>query len=126
MGLDFRRVLFRYSTVQGLPMVRALLLQEPGDAGAWLVEDEYLCVNNILVDPMLEDGNSRDVYLPGKEKWIDYQTGKVYSPGWNHIACGELPIVMLVKDGSAIPHVPIASCNDHIDWNKGKSSIEQR
>ena len=105
-------------TEQGLPMMRALLLEYPDDAGAWLVEDEYLFGDNLLVAPMLEDGSSRDVYLPGNEKWIDYQTGKIYSPGWNHIACGELPIVLMVKDGSAIPHVPLAQCTDEIDWGK--------
>ena len=62
--------------------------------------------SNLLVAPMLEEGSGRDVYLPGRQKWIDYQTGKVYAPGWNHIECGTLPIVILVKDGSAIPHIP--------------------
>ncbi len=105
-------------TEEGLPMVRALLLEYPEDPGAWLVEDEYLFGDNILVAPLLESTNSRDVYLPGKEKWIDYQTGNSYSPGWNHIAAGDLPIVMLVKDGSALPHVPVAQHTDDIDWKK--------
>ena len=59
---------------------------------------------------MLEEGSGRDVYLPGRQKWIDYQTGKVYAPGWNQIERGTLPIVILVKDGSAIPHIPVAQC----------------
>ena len=62
--------------------------------------------SNLLVAPMLEEGSGRDVYLPGRQKWIDYQTGKVYAPGWNHIECGTLPIVILVKDGSATSHHP--------------------
>ena len=66
---------------------------------------------------MMESGNSRDVYLPGNDKWIDYQTSKVYNPGWNHIVCGDLPIVMMVKDGSAIPHTSVAQSTDKIDWN---------
>ena len=69
-------------------------------------------------DPMLEEGSGRDVYLPGRQKWIDYQTGKVYAPGWNHIECGTLPIVILVKDGSAIPHIPVAQCTDRMKWDK--------
>ena len=67
---------------------------------------------------MLEDGTGRDVYLPGKDKWIDYQTGKVYNPGWNYVECGELEIVIMVKDGSAIPHVPVAQCTDQLKWDK--------
>ncbi|MBR4047147.1 MAG: alpha-xylosidase [Bacteroides sp.] len=105
-------------TEQGLPMLRALLVEYPDDPGAWMIEDQYLFGSQLLVAPMLESGNSRDVYLPGKDKWIDYQTGKVYNPGWNHIACGKLPIIILVKDGSAIPHIPVAQCTDQLKWDK--------
>lgn len=106
------------SSENGWPMMRALLFEYPDDPGAWMVEDEYLFGNNLLVAPMLEDGTSRDVYLPGKDKWIDYQTGKVYNPGWNHVECGELSIVIMVKDGSAIPHIPVAQCTDQLKWDK--------
>ncbi|MBQ0047609.1 MAG: alpha-xylosidase [Prevotellaceae bacterium] len=105
-------------TEKGWPMQRALLLEYPDDPGAWQVEDEYMFGSQMLVAPMLEDGTGRNVYLPGKGKWIDYQTGKVYSAGWQYIECGKLPIVMLVKDGSAIPHVPVAQSTDKIEWDK--------
>ena len=106
------------SSENGWPMMRALLFEYPDDPGAWMIEDEYLFGNNLLVAPMLEDGTGRDVYLPGKEKWIDYQTGKVYNPGLNYVECGELAIVIMVKDGSAIPHVPVAQCTDQLKWDK--------
>lgn len=102
----------------GWPMMRALALEFPDDKGAWQIEDQYMFGSDMLVAPMLEDGKNRDVYLPGADKWIDYQTGKVYSPGWNNIATGELPIVILVRDGSAIPHIPVAQCTDRMDWSK--------
>ena len=82
------------------------------------VEDQYLFGSQMLVAPMMEDGTSRNVYLPGKDKWIDYQTGKVYTPGWHKVACGKLPIIIMVKDGSAIPHVNVAQSTDKIDWSK--------
>lgn len=103
-------------TEQGLPMQRALLLEFPEDPGSWLVEDEYMFGSQILVAPMLEDGNSRTVYLPGNGKWIDYQTGKVYNSGWHKVECGALPIIMMVKDGSALPHVGVAQSTDKINW----------
>jgi len=102
----------------GLPMQRALLLEYPEDPGAWQIEDEYLFGESMLVAPMLEDGEGRDVYLPGKDRWVDYQTGKQYGPGWNHIATGHLPIIILVKKGATIPTVPVAQCTDQIDWKK--------
>ncbi|MCQ2334808.1 MAG: alpha-xylosidase [Paludibacteraceae bacterium] len=108
----------KLSADQGLPMQRALLLEYPEDPGAWLVDDEYMFGEQMLVAPMMEAGTSRTVYLPGKEPWIDYQTGRLYAAGWQQIECGALPIIILIKDGSAIPHVPVAQCTEQIDWSK--------
>lgn len=102
---------------RGLPMVRALLVEFPEDPGAWLVEDEYMFGSQILVAPLLESGDSRTCYLP-KGKWIDYQTGKVYEGGYQTIKVGEIPCVILVRDGSLIPHVPLAQRTDQIQWDK--------
>ena len=106
---------------RGLPMVRALLVEFPDDKGAWLVEDEYMFDSQMFVAPLMESGNSRDVYLP-QGKWIDYQTGKVYDGGYQTIEAGSIPAVILVRDGSLIPHAPLAQSTDQIDW----SAIELR
>ncbi len=98
-------------------MVRALLVEFPEDPGAWQVEDEYMFGEQILVAPLLETGNSRTCYLP-RGKWIDYQTGKVYEGGYQTIEAGKIPCVILVRDGSLIPHVPVAQSTDKIDWSK--------
>ena len=103
-------------SLRGLPMVRALLVEFPQDPGAWLVEDEYMFGSQILVAPLMESGNSRMVYLP-KGKWIDYQNGAVYDGGYQTIEAGKIPAVILVKDGSLIPHAPLAQRTDEIDWN---------
>ena len=100
----------------GLPMVRALLVEFPHDQGAWYVEDEYMFGSKMLVAPLLESSNSRNVYLP-KGKWIDYQTGKVYEGGYQTIEAGKIPCIILVKDGSVIPHAPLAQRTDQINWN---------
>ena len=104
-------------TERGLPMVRALLVEFPDDQGAWLVEDEYMFGSQMLVAPLMESGTGRDVYLP-RGKWIDYQTGKVYESGYQHIEAGDIPAVILVRDGSIIPHAPLAQRTDQIDWDK--------
>jgi len=104
-------------TERGLPMVRALLVEFPDDPGAWLVEDEYMFGSQILVAPLLESGNSRTCYLP-RGKWIDYQSGKVYEGGYQTIKVGEIPAVILVRDGSLIPHAPLAQRTDQIQWDK--------
>ena len=102
---------------RGLPMVRALLVEFPDDPGAWLVEDEYMFGSQMLVAPLLESGNSRTVYLP-RGQWIDYQTGKVYVSGYQTIQAGSIPVIILVRDGSVIPHAPLAQRTDQIRWDK--------
>ena len=102
---------------RGLPMVRALLVEFPQDPGAWLVEDEYMFGSQMLVAPLMESGNERMVYLP-KGKWIDYQSGKIYEGGYWTIQAGNIPAVILVRDGSLIPHAPLAQRTDQINWNK--------
>ncbi len=96
-------------TEKGLPMLRALFVEFPDDPGAWKVDDEYLFGSQILVAPLLESGiTGRTVYLP-EGKWIDYQTEKVYEGGWHRIEAGSLPIIMLVRDGSVLPHLKLRS-----------------
>lgn len=105
-------------TEKGLPMLRALFVEFPDDPGAWKVDDEYLFGSQILVAPLLESGmTDRTVYLP-EGKWIDYQTEKVYEGGWHRIEAGSLPIIMLVRDGSVLPHLKLAQSTAEMDWSK--------
>lgn len=119
----------KLSTEKGLPMVRAMFVEFPKDAGAWYCEDQYMYGSQMLVAPLLEAGNGRTVYLP-EGKWIDYQTGKVYQPGYQHINVPTevelakervkhpIPCVILVRDGASIPVAPVAQNTSEIDWNK--------
>ena len=105
-------------TEKGLPMLRALFVEFPDDPGAWKMDDEYLFGSQILVAPLLESGmTGRTVYLP-EGKWIDYQTEKVYEGGWHRIEAGSLPIIMLVRDGSVLPHLKLAQSTAEMDWSK--------
>ena len=72
--------------------------------------------SQMLVAPLMESGTERMVYLP-KGKWIDYQSGAVYEGGYQTIKVGKIPAVILVRDGSLIPHAPLAQRTDEIDWN---------
>ena len=105
------------SSERGLPMLRALFIEYPDDPGAWLVEDEYLFGSDILVAPLMEAGTTaRNVYLPAGQ-WIDYQTHKIYSGGWQNIAAGTIPVVMLVREGAVIPHMKVAQSTAQMDWS---------
>jgi alpha-D-xyloside xylohydrolase len=66
----------------------------------------------------MEDMPSRNVYLP-PGLWIDYQSAKTYEGAkWHRIPAGEIPGVMLVKDGVAIPHVGPVQSTDEMDWQE--------
>ena len=72
---------------------------------------------DLLVAPLIEEGNSRKVYLP-PGSWIDYQTGKVYRGAeWRTISSGQIPVVLLVKDHSVVPHIAVAQSTSQMNWN---------
>ncbi len=107
------------SVERGLPMTRALLIEFPDDPGAWLIDSQYMFGADILVAPLFEaNTNSRDVYLPAGCQWVDYQTAKSYEGGrWYNITAGEIPVVMLVRSGAAIPHIKLAQTTSQMDWS---------
>jgi alpha-D-xyloside xylohydrolase len=104
-------------TERGLPMLRALFVEYPGDPGSWNVDDEYLFGKDMLVAPLFENVTKRNVYLPPGQ-WIDYQTAKIYSGGWYNIEAGKIPIIVLVRDGAVIPHIALTQSTAQMDWSK--------
>jgi len=70
------------------------------------------------VAPLLHEGETgRAVYLP-PGTWIDYQSGHAYTGGWQQIEAGEIPAVILVRDGAVIPHIPLAQSTSQMDWSQ--------
>jgi alpha-D-xyloside xylohydrolase len=126
---DFRRALgLRYSlmpyilaqskdsSAKGYPVLRALFFEYPQDPTSWTIDDEYMFGSDLLVAPLMESANARRVYLPPGD-WIDYQTGKPYAgERWHRIEAGQIPVVLLVRNHAAIPHVKVAQSTDGIDW----------
>jgi alpha-D-xyloside xylohydrolase len=105
------------SSERGLPMLRTLFLEFPEDQTSWFIEDQYMFGSDLLVAPLIEEGDSRKVYLP-PGSWIDYQTGKVYNgAAWHQITAGQIPVILLVKNHAVIPHVGVAQNTSEINWN---------
>lgn len=62
---------------EGIPPIRALVMDYEEDLQARNVDDEYLFGDSLLVAPMtLEDGTWRKVYLPAG-KWHDFWEGDI-------------------------------------------------
>ena len=106
------------SSAKGWPMMRALFFEFPDDPTAWTVDDQYFFGSDLLVAPLFTESRTRPVYLPAGN-WTDYQTGRVY-PGarWHEIEAGAIPIVLLVRDHTVIPHVALAQHTGEIDWTR--------
>lgn len=123
--IELRYILMPYIYAQsvasaecGLPMLRALFIEFPDDPGAWCVDDEYMFGTDILVAPLLHEGErTRAVYVP-EGTWVDYQTRKLYTNGWHKITARQIPIVLLVRNGTAIPHIALAQSTTQMDWSK--------
>ncbi|HZN07107.1 MAG TPA: TIM-barrel domain-containing protein [Pyrinomonadaceae bacterium] len=127
---DFRRALgLRYSlmpyiyahakdsSARGFPMLRPLFFEFPNDPGSWTIDDQYMFGSDLLVAPLFASVDRRKVYLPPGE-WIDYQSGRVYAgAAWREIAAGQIPIVLLVKNHSVLPHIKVAQSTKEMDWN---------
>jgi alpha-D-xyloside xylohydrolase len=104
------------SSARGYPVLRALFFEYPNDPTSWTIDDEYMFGSDLLVAPLMESAAGRRVYLPPGD-WIDYQTGRTYAgERWHQINAGEIPVVLLVKNHAAIPHVKVAQSTDDIDW----------
>jgi alpha-D-xyloside xylohydrolase len=127
---DFRRALnLRYSlmpyiyaqakdsSARGFPMLRPLFFEYPNDPASWTIDDQYMFGSDLLVAPLFTTGDRRRVYLPSG-KWIDYQTNRVYQgAGWQEIQAGQIPIVLLVRNQSVLPHIKVAQSTKDMDWD---------
>jgi alpha-D-xyloside xylohydrolase len=101
---------------EGHPMLRPLFFEYPEDPTSWLIEDQYLFGTDVLVAPLMRESSDRDVYLP-PGPWLDYQSGRAYEgTRWHRIESSEMPVVMLVRDGAAIPHIQLAQSTSQMDW----------
>ncbi len=75
-------VLMREAHEKGTPPMRPLFYDFPDDPAAWTIEDQYMFGPDMLVAPVLYEGQrERRVYLPEGVEWRETDTGKVYKGG---------------------------------------------
>jgi alpha-glucosidase len=92
----------------GLPIVRPLVLEFPDDPRCVAAPgDEYLFGSELLVAPVLYEGQSnRRVYVP-PGTWVDWDTGCDYEGGRDWVvAAPQNRIPVLVRPGAIIPMAP--------------------
>lgn len=102
----------------GLPMVRAMFLEEPNAyTYGKSTQYQYMWGNQFLVAPIYQNTNAdgegndirNDIYLPStSDVWVDYLTGKQYRGGQilNNFDAPLWKLPVFVKNGSIIPMYP--------------------
>ncbi|WP_199431485.1 glycoside hydrolase family 31 protein [Qaidamihabitans albus] len=89
----------------GMPPMRPLFVDFPGDGAAWDVDDEFLLGPDLLVAPVLDPGaRSRAVYLPAGTGWTDAWTGVEHAGGTTIEAEAPLErIPVFLRAGADVP-----------------------
>jgi alpha-D-xyloside xylohydrolase len=113
LRLRYRLMPYLYSAAvdaarTGAPMMRALLVDSPGDPTAWTAEREYRLGRDLLVAPVFDPDGGRHVYLPDG-RWVDYWTGEVHTGGrhvWVLSPLEKFPLY--VRHGALIPVTSVA------------------
>ncbi|GAA2137819.1 glycoside hydrolase family 31 protein [Streptomyces synnematoformans] len=89
----------------GLPPMRPLFVDYPGDPRAWQVDDAFLFGPDVLVAPVAEAGRrDREVYLPAGTRWVCAATGETYDGGGTVTAAAPLDrIPVFTREGADVP-----------------------
>jgi alpha-D-xyloside xylohydrolase len=92
----------RYSR-EGVPPFRALVMDYPEDPGTWVVDDQYLIGENLLVAPVTAGNSQREVYLP-KGEWFNFWTNEPLKGERKitvQVPLDQIPV--FVRGGSLLP-----------------------
>jgi hypothetical protein len=104
---------------RGLPLVRPLALEYPQDPGSVATPgDEYLFGRELLVAPVLYEGQSnRRVYFP-PGTWVDWDMGYDYAGGREWVvAAPQNRIPVAVRAGAIIPMGPDMKYTGEKPWD---------
>lgn len=102
---DYSYQLAKEANETGMPIVRPLFIQYPGQKEAWKDWQTYMYGPDILVSSIWQKGkNAHKVYLPAGEKWHDaWNPGKVYEGGQTiEVETPLHKIPVFVKEGSSV------------------------
>jgi alpha-glucosidase (family GH31 glycosyl hydrolase) len=67
---------------QGLPLMRPMIYEEPGNAKVRAMSSTYLWGKDFLVTPVLKQGQkTADVYFPARSVWFDFYSGEKQTGG---------------------------------------------
>lgn len=108
------------ATKTGFPVLRALIFHHPNDKTCRNIDDQYYFGDNMLVAPVMNSENIRDIYLP-EGTWVHFFSKEVFiGEKWLRnvvVPLEEMPV--FVKQGAEIPmYLEEVSCTDEMDLSK--------
>ena len=113
------------TTRTGFPVLRALILHHSDDRTCRQIDDQYYFGDNMLVAPVMNSENVRDIYLP-EGKWVHFFTREVFE-GKQWLKDIEVPLDVMpvfVKYGASIPMYPDdVNCTNEMEMSKVKEVI---
>ncbi|MET9032848.1 alpha-xylosidase [Streptomyces mirabilis] len=103
----------RAAHTEGVPMMRAMVLEFPDDPGCAHLERQYMLGPDLLVAPVFSDEGDVSYYVPDGT-WTHYLTGRtVTGPRWVRERHGFLSVPLLVRPGAVIP---VGAVDDRPDY----------
>ena len=96
--------LYYISHKEGLPIFRPMIMEYEKDINLLNIREQFMLGENMLVAPVLYEGErSKTIYLP-KGSWFNYFTMEKLQGGkWYKLPCELDEILVFVKEGSIIP-----------------------
>ena len=122
INLRYRLLPYIYSTAWDVTsndgtLMRALFMDWPSDGSVRDVEDEFLFGKSLLVAPVTDSTDSRQIVLPSGE-WIDFWNGdKLNGDVSFSFDCPEDIIPIFVKAGSIVPIGPTVQYASEKPWD---------
>ncbi|MEU4512816.1 alpha-xylosidase [Nonomuraea wenchangensis] len=91
------------ATTDGLPVMRAMQLEFPGDRACDHLDAQYMLGPDLLVAPVLSAGGEVSYYVPAGEWTRLLDGGTVTGPGWHAEVHGFDSLPLLVRPGAVLP-----------------------
>ncbi|MBE5776184.1 MAG: alpha-xylosidase [Clostridiales bacterium] len=87
----------------GVPMMRAMALEFPGDLGAEDLDRQYMLGESLLVAPVMRKDNVCDHYLP-RGTWTHLLSGEaVEGMGWRRDSYDFMSLPLFVRENTILP-----------------------
>jgi alpha-D-xyloside xylohydrolase len=98
---------------EGVPMMRAMVLEFPDDPASDTLERQYLLGPSLLVAPVMTENGEVDFYLPAG-RWTHFLSGDVREGGrWHRERYDFLSLPLFVRPGTILPIGAVADRPDY-------------